>query len=334
MNLVSRPHAKALLAYLRSHPKDLVLSADLTSSCEANDIRDQLPSQFISVGMTEQHMIGLAAGLAREGYRPWLHTFAVFLTRRVFDQVAMSVGYPRLPVRIVGFLPGITTPGGVTHQAIDDVGLMRLIPGMTIIDCGDATEVESTMNAVGDLPGPVYIRMLRGEVPRLFPAEETLTLEGCRILSQGNGPLVISSSICTEEALRALAILKTRGVQATHLHISTMAPFPVQTVMPFLRQAKSGVITLENHLYTGGLGTCIAEMMAEQGLGQRLIRLGLKGYAHGASKAYLMRECGIDAQALVEAMEQISGKKLNIQASDLAAVRLEAVHSSHKPEGL
>jgi len=119
------------------------LSADLTSSCEADDFRDTYPDRFFSVGMAEQNMMSFAAGLAREGFFPYIHTFAVFICRRPFDQVAMSIAYPNLPVRLIGFLPGITTPGGATHQAVDDVALMRVLPNMTILECGDATDVES-----------------------------------------------------------------------------------------------------------------------------------------------------------------------------------------------
>jgi transketolase len=125
METVARPHARHFVPWAADKPKVLVLSADLTSSCEADDFRQAYPDRFFSLGMAEQNMMGFAAGLAREGFYPYVHTFAVFICRRPFDQVAMSIAYPNLPVRLIGFLPGITTPGGVTHQAIDDVGLMR-----------------------------------------------------------------------------------------------------------------------------------------------------------------------------------------------------------------
>lgn len=122
-------------------------------------------------------------GWSREGYYPYVHTFAVFICRRPFDQVAMSIAYPNLPVRMV-FLPGITTPGGATHQAIDDIALMRIIPNLTILECGDATEVESVLDVAQAVNGPVYVRMLRGEVPRLFDCGEPMQLGRARALAR------------------------------------------------------------------------------------------------------------------------------------------------------
>ncbi|MBN2887215.1 MAG: transketolase [Chromatiaceae bacterium] len=335
MERVQRPHRETLVRWARERPEVLVLSADLTASCEADGFREAYPERFFSLGMAEQNMIGFAAGLAREGFSPWLHTFAVFLTRRVFDQVAMSIAYPNLPVRLAGFLPGITTPGGVTHQAIDDVGLMRLMPNMTVLECGDATEVESVLDVAQAVDGPVYIRQLRGEVPRLFDAAEPMALGRARVLGEGGDVTVISSGICTEEALRATQALRARGLGITHLHVSTLKPFDDPRLMQALGSARLGVITLENHSIIGGLGSAVAESMAELGLGKRLIRIGLRDtYAHGASRAYLMREYGLDAMALVHAVEELAGEPLDIEESALAEVRLEALRPSERSEDL
>ena len=160
IEIVTRPHVDNFINWSADKPEVLVLSADLTNSCEVGKWRDTYPDRFFSMGMAEQNMISFAAGLAREGFEPWLHTFAVFLYRRPLDQLQMSVAYPNLRVRLVGFLPGITTPGGVTHQAIDDVAVMRAIPNMTIVETGDATEVESVVDVAHAVDGPVYVRML------------------------------------------------------------------------------------------------------------------------------------------------------------------------------
>ena len=129
------------------------------------------------------------------------------------------------PVRLVGFLPGITTPGGVTHQANDDLALMRVLPNMTILECGDATDVESVLDVAHGVDGPVYIRKLRGRVPRLFPASEPMELGRSRHLSPGEEVLLITSGICTEEGLRACTALRDKGVDVGHLQISTIKPF-------------------------------------------------------------------------------------------------------------
>jgi transketolase len=324
MQVVTRPHARNLVRWAASRPEVLVLSADLTGSCEADDFQRAFPERFFSMGMAEQNMMGVAGGLAREGFLPFVHTFAVFVCRRPFDQVAMSIAYPSLPVRLLGFLPGLTTPGGVTHQAIDDLALMRVLPNMTVLECGDATEVESVLDVAQSVDGPVYIRMLRGEVPRLFDPAEPMELGVHRTLSVGTDVAVVSSGICTEEAMRAVTLLRSRGVSATHLHVSIIKPFAAEPVVEAATRAKLGVVTLENHSVVGGLGSAVAEALAEAGAGARLVRLGVQDtYAHGASRAHLLREHGLDALALVGAVERLCGERLDVSADDLAAVELK-----------
>lgn len=333
--IVSRPHARNLVEWAKDKPRVVVLSADLTSSCEVDTFRDAYPERFFSMGMAEQNMLGFAAGLAREGFFPYIHTFAVFITRRPFDQLAMSIAYPSLPVRFIGFLPGITTPGGVTHQAIDDIALMRIVPNMTVLEVGDATEVESVLDVAQNINGPVYVRMLRGEVPRLFPKSEPTQLNHARILSRGDDITILSSGICTEEALRATNALAARGVSIQHLHISTHKPFSDSRILDALASPRHGIITMENHLITGGLGSATAEMMAEHGIGKKLFRIGLRDtYAHGASRAYLMKKYELDAMALVRAVEQLTRENFDLSEEDLAAAQVSEIHSAAKAEAL
>ncbi len=325
IELVTRPHRSNLIRWAAERPEVLVLGADLTASCEADGFRDQYPERFFSFGMAEQNMLGFAAGLAREGFFPYIHTFSVFVTRRPFDQLAMSIAYPNLPVRLIGFLPGITTPGGVTHQAIDDIALMRAVPNMTVLEAGDATEVESMLDVAQAIDGPVYVRQLRGEVPRLFPADQPLRLGQARLLGGGTDLAVISSGVCTEEAQGAVAALRRRGVATSHLHVSTLKPFADPQLIEQIANARYGAITMENHGIIGGLGSALAEQLAEQGIGKRLIRLGLRDtYAHGASKPYLMREYGLDAAALVHAAETLIGDSLGIDDAVLAEAAANA----------
>lgn len=335
MELVSRPHVDNFVMWSATRPEVLVLSADLTNSCEVGLWRDTYPDRFVTAGMAEQNMLSVAGGLAREGFVPFIHTFAVFIYRRAYDQLAMSVAYPNLKVRLVGFLPGIVTPGGVTHQAIEDIAIMRTTPNMTVVETGDATEVESVLDAIEHVDGPVYVRMLRGELPRLFPADEPMVLGQSRLLNEGDDVTVISAGITTEEALRATQALQARGLDIAHVHVSTHKPFGDSILHDAIRQARHGVITLENHVVTGGLGSAVAEYIADSGIGTRLVRLGLQDtYAHGASKPYLMREYRLDAVALTQAVEHLIGRPLGISEEDLEAVRLDAVHSAAKAEAL
>jgi len=335
MEILSKVHAKHLVTWAKERPQVVVLSADLTSSTEIDLFRDCYPERFFSMGMTEQNMLSVAGGLAREGYVPFIHTFAVFMYRRALDQLAMSIAYPNLPVRLVGFLPGIMTPGGVTHQAIEDVAIIRAIPNMTILECGDATDVESVLDVTETVSGPVYIRMLRGEIPRLFPQNQPMRLNRSRLLSEGSDVTLLSSGICTEEALRAIAVLQQRGVGVEHRHVSTLKPFTDPELLGSLEKSRYGVITMENHTVIGGLGSAVAELMTDHGLGRRLIRMGLPDqFAHGASPRYLLREYHMDARGLVDQVEALVGTSLHIGDEELEAVRIESGSPSAKAEEL
>lgn len=335
MELLQKVHAKNIVEWAREKPEVVVFSADLTSSCEADLFRDTYPDRFFSMGLTEQNMLSMAGGMAREGYTPYIHTFAVFIYRRALDQIAMSIAYPNVPVRMIGFLPGIMTPGGASHQAIEDVAVMRSLPNMTILETGDVTEVESVLDVAQAIDGPVYVRMLRGEIPRLFDKSEPFVLNRARVLSRGTDIALITSGICTEEAMRVTHLLKEKGVSIQHLHVSTLKPFTDPQIVDAVSSVKHGVITMENHTIIGGLGSAVAEVMAEHGVGRRLVRMGLKDtFAHGASKPYLMREFGLDALALVGEVERLLGASFGIGEGDLKAVRLTAVHSEAKAEAL
>jgi len=333
VELVTRPYASAFEAYALAHPEVLCLSADLTSSCEIDGFRDRHPGQFLSLGMAEQNMMSFAGGLGLAGFRPFLHTFGVFLYRRPYDQLIASVAYPRRKVRLMGFLPGVTTPGGMTHQAIEDISVMRSIPNMTILETGDATEVESIVAAADSVDGPVYARVLRGQVPRLF--DTPIVVGKARELALGDDVLVITAGITTEEALRARAALKKAGVSIRHIHLNTIKPFNAEYLLDHLASVRHGVVTLENHVTEGGIGSLVAETIADAGIAKKLIRLGLRDtYAHGGSRSYLMHHYGLDASALVAAIERLTGRRFGITDDDLDAVRIDAVHSTAKAEGL
>ncbi len=333
VEMVPRPYERAFTEYALANPDVLCLSADLTSSCEIDKFRDNHPEQFLSLGMAEQNMLSFAGGLGLAGFRPFIHTFGVFLYRRPYDQLMASIAYPRRKVRLMGFLPGVTTPGGMTHQAIEDISVMRSIPNMTILETGDATEVESICAAADSIDGPVYCRVLRGLVPRLF--DTPIKVGEMRELGSGHDILIVTSGITTEEALRARGALEKVGVSIRHLHLHTLKPFNVSAMLDHMASVDGGVVTLENHVTNGGIGSLMAEIIADHGIGKRLVRLGLQDtYAHGGSRAYLMKYYGLDAIALIKGIEKLTGEKFGITEEGLEAVRFEAVHSTTKAEGL
>jgi len=326
IDLVSNPHEANLVRWAADRPDVVVVSGDLTTATECRGFKNAYPDRFFSLGMAEQNMLSWAGGMAREGFIPFVHSFAVFLYRRPLDQLEMSIAYPNLPVRLFGFLPGLDTPGGVTHQATDDISVLRGIPNMTIFEVGDATDIESVLDLTVDVAGPVYVRMRRGEVPRLFPAGEPMQFDRARVLSEGTDVTLLSSGLCTEEALRAAAVLAERGVSLSHLHVTTLKPFSDPTALDHLSRPTHGVITMENHTIIGGLGTATAEMMAENAVGRKLVRMGIADtYAQGAELPYLLRKHQLDALALVRQVATMLGEQLGITERDLTAVRTEDV---------
>ena len=212
-------------------------------------------------------------------------------------------------------------------------GLGEIGLNMTVLECGDATEVESVLKVMEAINGPVYVRMLRGEIPRLF--DSPMQFGKARLLSEGHDIVIVSSGIMTEEAMRAVRVMNNRGLSIHHLHISTLKPFHDGSVIEAIARSRYGVITMENHTIIGGLGSLIAEKMAEAGVAKKLFRIGLRdSYAHGASKKYLLKQYGMDATALIREAERLTGQSFGIAESELAEAHVAAVHSRAKAEAL
>ena len=333
IEIIKKPYSYSFENFAKLDKNILCLSGDLTSSCEVDGFRDRYPKQFVSMGMAEQNMMSFAGGLGLAGFRPFVHTFAVFAYRRPYEQLLASIAYPRRKVRIMGFLPGVTTPAGMTHQAIEDIAVMRTIPNMTVLETGDATEVESICTVADSVEGPVYCRVLRGNVPRLF--KTPMKIDEIRVLNKGTDILVVTSGISTEEALRARSAIKNAGISIQHIHLHTIKPINKELLLSQIEKVKYGVVTMENHLINGGIGSIVADIIAENGIAKRLIKLGLNDtFAHGGSKAYLLKFYGLDAFALVKGIEQLMNIKTEINEENLENARIEDVHSLSKAEAL
>jgi transketolase len=239
---------------------------------------------------------------------PWVHSFGVFTTRRPLDQIVNAVAYPRLPVRIIGFMPGISSPGGPSHQAIEDVALMRALPGMTVIDVADATETAQAVAAIADLPGPVYLRLKRGEIPVIFPHDHQFSPDQAQVLAQRpeggerSEVAIIATGMMVAPALAAATTLRAHNVATTVLNVPVIKPLDATTVLT-VAEASQVVITAENHSIIGALGSAVAEVLAESGLGRPLRRIGLQDtFAEGALTApYLFKKYGLTVQHLVDA---------------------------------
>ena len=299
---VLKPYGRALVELARKRPDVLCLSGDLTRQTETDLFQDELPDRFIHGGMAEANMVSMAGALAREGFRPFVHTFGVFATRRPLDQIVNSVAYPNLPVRLVGFMPGVSSPGGPSHQAIEDVALMRAIPNMTVIDLADATEIALALPAIVDVPGPVYLRLKRGEIPVLFEEDHVFSLDHAHQLSSGHDVAIFASGMMLASSIAAADALEAAGVSVSLVNVSVIKPLDAGTVRRVASQAKA-VVTAENHTIVGGLGSAVAETVAEAGLGRRLRRVGLRDtFAEGSrTAAVLFRKYGLSSQDIVTA---------------------------------
>ena len=335
MQTVTNAHMHNLVEWAKDRPEVVVLSGDLTGSTEIKLFKETYPDRFFSMGMAEQNMMSLAGGMARQGYTPFVHTFAVFMYRRALDQIEMSIAYPNLKVRMFGFLPGITTPGGVSHQAINDIGVLRSVPNMVVLETGDATDVESVLDITEEVDGPVYVRMIRKEIPRLFPKSERTKFRKVRRITSGSDLTLLSTGICTEEAMRATKVLQDRGVSIDHLHATTLKPFDDEAVVESAASSRYGVITMENHTVLGGLATATAELMARHGVGARLSAIGLQdSYAHGASQQYLVKEYGLDAMSLVRRVGHVVGEQFDVDEEELSAARISDFAAEGQLEAL
>ena len=305
---VLKPYGTALVE-LASRREDVVcLGADLTRQTETDLFRDTYPERFFNAGMAEANLMGMAAGLARAGMIPFVNTFGVFVTRRPYDQVAMSIAYPALPVRLVGFMPGLSSPGGPSHQAIDDVSLMRGLPNMTVIDVADAGETSQAVEAIVDLPGPVYLRLKRGEIPVVFDDDHRFDLDHARLLRPEGEVTVVASGMMLGSALRAADAAAEAGLEARLLYVPVIKPLDRDGVLAAV-DGTNGVVTAENHSVVGGLGTAVAEVLAEAGVGVPLRRVGVDDrFATAGSRPYLFRRFGLSSRRVLDEMWALAGR--------------------------
>jgi len=299
---LTAPFGHALVAEAERNPRIVGLSADLAKYTDIHVFRDRYPDRFFQIGMAEQNLIGVAAGLARTGFVPFLTTYCVFATRRAYDFIAMDAALGRANVKIMAGLPGLSTGYGGTHQGIEDLALMRSIPNLTVIDPCDAIEVAQATAAIAQYEGPVYMRLLRGLVPVVLD-ENTYQFEigKARLLRDGNDVAIISTGLMTSRALEAAVTLADSGIAAAVLHVSTLKPFDRQAVLELLARVPR-VVTAENHLITGGLASAVADAVTDAGLPIRLRRVGIpdcfceSGSLPYLAERYQMRGADIAAQ--------------------------------------
>lgn len=319
---VLKPYGRALVELAKTREDIVCVTGDLTRQCEIDLFQEEIPERFIHAGMAEANMVSMAGALARRGHIPFVHTFGVFATRRPLDQIVNSVAYPKLPVRIVGFMPGVSSPGGPSHQAIEDVALMRAIPGMTVVDVADAVEIAKALPAIVDIPGPVYLRLKRGEIPVMFDEDHEFRLDRAQVLRPGGDLAIIANGMMLSAALAAADALEGAGVSATVVNVPVIKPIDRATIAAVARSVPA-VLTAENHTIVGGLGSAVCEVIAEEGIGVPVARVGLDDtFAEGSRTAPpLFAKYGLSTQSLVDrawAMLRREGAAPVVQAAPVA----------------
>ncbi|MBV1703368.1 MAG: transketolase family protein [Hyphomicrobiales bacterium] len=270
------PFGHALAKLAETRPDIVGLTADLSKYTDLHVFAKAWPDRFYQMGMAEQLLMGAAAGFAREGFTPFATTYAVFASRRAYDFICMAIAEESLDVKIVCALPGLTTGYGPSHQATEDLAIFRGLPNMAVIDPCDALEIEQATVAIAERKGPVYMRLLRGNVPLVLDRYGYKFEFGkSKLLRDGPDALVISTGLMTMRALEAAERLDADRVRVGVLHVPTIKPLDVETIVAEARRGGRLVVVAENHTEVGGLGEAVAGALLRAGVAPKFRQIAL-----------------------------------------------------------
>lgn len=304
-----RAYGDALVEAALRDDSIVCLCADLTPPTETDRFRDELPERFHNVGIAEANMIGIAGGMARSGEIPFVHSFCAFVTKRCLDQITMQAAYPNLPVKIVGFLPGVATLLGVSHQAIEDVAIIRAVPNMAIFEPSGPEYHAAAVKLALDWDGPVYLRMKRPEAPPGDFEPQALEIGKGVLRRDGGDVTIITVGLCVAESLKAAETLAATDIEASVVDMASLKPIDDEMILE--RAMKTGaIVTAENHSIIGGLGSAVAEVLMEAGIGLPFKRVGVQDrFCEGGTTPYLMKKFGLDSVAIAEACREVVQRK-------------------------
>ena len=283
------------------NPNVVVLEADLGNATKSNAFKEVAPERYFNMGISEQDLIGTAAGFAAAGKIPLASTFAVFATGRAFEQVRNSVCYPKLNVKICATHAGLTVGAdGGSHQAIEDISLMRTLPNMTVINPADAKEAEAAVLAAIDYQGPVYIRLGRAETKDIHDDSYHFEWGKAEVLRQGSDVSIFVTGIMTAKALDAAETLAKQGIQAEVINVHTIKPLDEETVIASAKKTGK-VVTAEEHSIIGGLGSAVAEVLARQCPTKQAFVGVQDSFGESGSPDDLLEKYGLTAEVIVKA---------------------------------
>ena len=258
-----KAYGDTLVEIGRKNKHIVVLDADLSSSTRTAQFASEFPERFFNMGIAEQNMMATAGGLATTGKTVFVSTFAMFATGRVYDQIRQSIAYPELGVKIVATHGGVTVGGdGASHQMLEDISLMRVLPGMNVIVPADATEVASAIKVAAQTQGPFYIRLGRTKAPRIFPDDHQFELGKAPVVREGDDVTIGAIGLMVGKALTAAGMLKKEGISARVLNMSSLKPFDEDAILKAAKET-CGIVTAEEHSVIGGLGSAVASYVTD-----------------------------------------------------------------------
>ena len=261
------PFGRALVEVARDRPEILGLTADLGKYTDLHVFGQEYPDRYYQMGMAEQNLMLAAAGLAHEGFVPFVTTYAVFASRRTYDFISQGIAEEGLNVKVCCALPGLTTGYGPSHQATEDIAIFRGMPDLTIVDPCDALDTEQATHAIAAHDGPVYMRLLRGRVPLVLDEYDySFELGRAKLVRDGADVLVISSGFMTMRALEAAKLLEADRVDVAVLHSPTIKPLDRDTILREAGRTGRMVVVAENHSVIGGLGEAVAGLLMREGV--------------------------------------------------------------------
>ena len=298
------PFGHALVKAAEQKPEIVGLTADLGRYTDLHNFARAHPDRFYQMGMAEQLLMATAAGMAREGFMPFATTYAVFASRRAYDFICLDIAEENLNVKVVCALPGLTTGYGPSHQATEDIAIFRGMPNLTIIDPCDAHEIEQVVPVIAAHNGPVYMRLLRGNVPLVLDEYDyRFELGKAKLLRDGKDALVISTGFMTMRALEAVEMLEDDRVDVGVLHVPTIKPLDEETIKREAARSGRMVVVAENHTILGGLGEAVAGLLLRSGITPAFRQIALPDeFLDAGALPTLHDRYGISAEAMAESI--------------------------------
>ena len=301
-------YAEALAELMEADRRVVLLDADLGKASGTLGLRQRFPEQIFDCGVAEQNMASIAAGLASYGFKPWIESFTPFATRRICDQIAISIAYAGQNVKIVGTDPGISAElNGGTHMSMEDMGVVRSIPGMVIFEPVDGVQLRAAMPVLNAYEGCVYVRLFRKTLPDVFPADYRFDLFKADVLRQGTDLSIFVTGLPTADVLEAAAALEKDGVSCEVVNVHTIKPIDRETVLASARKT-GAVLTVENHNVIGGLRSAVLEALAEEKI--PVCAVGVEDrFGEVGTLPYLRRAVGLTTEHFIAEAKRAAALK-------------------------